>query len=226
MHNPELPITTGVAALLILLPLPAKLRLRNIALLVLIANCFFINLFSCINALLWADHARDVAPIWCDFSMCLLFACPSCGALLMILRTATNFRFYCPLAVLGATVCICRHLEWVSSQGNTALGRRNSVWFEITLCVVAPLASIPIRASLSVFAVGLVSNGTLGYALSPFRYIILENFGCIPVTHLSTLSIGLTFGPPLVLCAVSSIYAGQSFASHKEKGFICPSAPH
>jgi hypothetical protein len=42
-------------------------------LLAFIANFFFINLFSCISTLVWADHARDVAPIWCDISMCLFW---------------------------------------------------------------------------------------------------------------------------------------------------------
>jgi hypothetical protein len=73
---------------------------------------------------------------------------------LTIAHTATNLWFYYPLAVLGATLCICRHLEWMSSQGNTASGRRNSIRFESTLCLVVPLASIPIRASLSVFSPG------------------------------------------------------------------------
>jgi len=78
MRNPELPIATGVAALLILVALPAKFRVRNIALLALIVNCFFINLLSCINTLVWADHARDIAPVWCDISTCLVLACLSC----------------------------------------------------------------------------------------------------------------------------------------------------
>ena len=68
MDHLTLRIATGIAALVILVPLPAKIRAGNLALLTMIGNCFLINLIHCINAVVWVDHARDVAPVWCDIS--------------------------------------------------------------------------------------------------------------------------------------------------------------
>jgi pheromone a factor receptor len=66
MHHPELLAAAGLASVLILIPLPAQVRVRNIALLVLIVGTFFINVISVVNTLVWAGNVRDVAPVWCD----------------------------------------------------------------------------------------------------------------------------------------------------------------
>lgn len=66
MRHPEIPVGAAIAALLILIPLPSQIRLRNIALIVLIINSFFANAILIVNSLLWAGHARDIAPVWCD----------------------------------------------------------------------------------------------------------------------------------------------------------------
>ena len=73
MDHLALRIATGVAALVILVPLPTKIRVGNLALLTMIGNCFLINLIRCINVVVWVDHIRDVAPIWCDISRSIGF---------------------------------------------------------------------------------------------------------------------------------------------------------
>jgi pheromone a factor receptor len=66
MRHPELLAAASLASVLILIPLPAQVRVRNVALLVLIVGTFFINLISLVNMLVWAGNVRDVAPVWCD----------------------------------------------------------------------------------------------------------------------------------------------------------------
>ena len=66
MRLPEFPAAASLASVLILIPLPTQIRVRNVALLVLIVGTFFINIVSVVNTLVWAGNARDVAPVWCD----------------------------------------------------------------------------------------------------------------------------------------------------------------
>jgi hypothetical protein len=68
MRHPEIPVGAAIAALLILIPLPSQIRARNVALIVLIIDNFIINIILIVNSLLWAGHARDIAPVWCDIS--------------------------------------------------------------------------------------------------------------------------------------------------------------
>jgi pheromone a factor receptor len=65
MH-PELPLASGIIALLVLVPLPAQLRARNIALITLLTSTSILNITYVINSLMWAKNVRDMAPIWCD----------------------------------------------------------------------------------------------------------------------------------------------------------------
>ena len=74
MDHLALRIATGVAALLILVPLPTKIRVGNLALLTMIGNGFLIDFIHSINAAVWVDHAHDVAPIWCDISGSISFS--------------------------------------------------------------------------------------------------------------------------------------------------------
>jgi hypothetical protein len=66
MRHPEIPVGAAIAALLILIPLPSQIRVRNVALIVLITYTFIIDIILIVNSLLWAGHARDIAPVWCD----------------------------------------------------------------------------------------------------------------------------------------------------------------
>jgi pheromone a factor receptor len=66
MRHPEFLAAAGLASVLILIPLPAQVRVHNVALLVLIVGTFFINVISIVNTLVWAGNVRDVAPVWCD----------------------------------------------------------------------------------------------------------------------------------------------------------------
>src|SRR5438876_1148128 len=71
MHNPELPVATVIAAVLVLIPVPTQLRLRNIPVLALLGGAFFLNVVYLVGVLVWAGDVHDVAPVWCDI-------CKSC----------------------------------------------------------------------------------------------------------------------------------------------------
>jgi pheromone a factor receptor len=62
----ELPLAAFGAALLVLFTSPLFWRTRNIPLLSAAAWLFIVNVVYGVNALVWSDHARDVATIYCD----------------------------------------------------------------------------------------------------------------------------------------------------------------
>jgi pheromone a factor receptor len=66
MHHPEVPTASALAAVLILIPLPAQIRSRNVALIALSIGSFFINVIFLVNSLVWAGTSLNVAPVWCD----------------------------------------------------------------------------------------------------------------------------------------------------------------
>ena len=74
MRHPELPVSAAFAAVVILIPLPAQVRVRNVALQVLIVGTSFVNIISLVNTVVWAGNVRDIAPVWCD--ICWLFLYP------------------------------------------------------------------------------------------------------------------------------------------------------
>ena len=62
------PAAAGVAALLVLVPLPALRRTSNVAVLVGTA-CVFLSCFIYfVNTIAWAGNVRDLSPVWCDIS--------------------------------------------------------------------------------------------------------------------------------------------------------------
>ena len=75
MHRPEFTAASFVAVFLLLVLLPSQLRIRNVAVVVLIGGTIFIHLIHIVNTLVWAGNVRDVAPIWCDIgpSLTIIF---------------------------------------------------------------------------------------------------------------------------------------------------------
>jgi hypothetical protein len=67
MHHPELPVLSTIAAGLLLVPLPAQLRTRNIPALTVVLTAFLLCIVNTVNALVRDEHLWDMAPAWCDF---------------------------------------------------------------------------------------------------------------------------------------------------------------
>ena len=75
MLHPDYPAWTAVGMTVMILPLPWHWRAKNVATLALIFWLFIENFFVFVNALIWADNYKDVAPIWCDISESRLCDC-------------------------------------------------------------------------------------------------------------------------------------------------------
>ena len=72
MRYPEISAISAIAAVLMLIPLPAQLRAGNVALITLLVGSFFINMLYFVDSLVWAGNVRDVAPVWCDIGWLVL----------------------------------------------------------------------------------------------------------------------------------------------------------
>jgi hypothetical protein len=90
---------------------------------------------------------RDVAPAWCDFGE--FFYVPHNCHLVTDSYTASTFIYSWKYFAVGASLCIGRHLEWVTSSRSGISTRRNTVLFEVMCCCFTPLISIPIRTFIA-----------------------------------------------------------------------------
>ncbi len=68
MHDLALIIFSGLAIVLLLLPLPAHLRANNSSTLINISWIFSGNLINFVNAIVWWDNVDNPSPVWCDIS--------------------------------------------------------------------------------------------------------------------------------------------------------------
>ncbi|KXN83187.1 Pheromone B beta 1 receptor [Leucoagaricus sp. SymC.cos] len=122
MRYPERPIFTFLAAVLVLIPLPWHWRARNIATVSLITWLFVVNVIYCINSIIWAGNVRNIAPAWCDIT--------------------TKIVIGASHALPTSTMCICKHLEAVSSTRKIAFdhfGRIRRIAFESVICFGVPV---------------------------------------------------------------------------------------
>ena len=63
-----------IAAVLVLIPLPSHCRARNVAILSLIAWLFVVDLIYGVNTIVWAGNVEVRIVVWCDISMCCIYA--------------------------------------------------------------------------------------------------------------------------------------------------------
>ncbi|KAF9040045.1 pheromone A receptor-domain-containing protein [Panaeolus papilionaceus] len=189
MH-PEFAPIAFLAASSLILPLPWHWRARNIATLCIIAWLFITNMIYGIDAVIWAGNYRIVIPVWCDITTKLII-----GA---------------NVALPAACLCICIHLEQVSSlrlSGVNARDRRRRQFFELGMCIGLPLIIM-----------------ALHYIVQGHRFDIIEDYGCRPTTYYSIPGIFLVWLPPILIAVASLTFAGLamrhflirrlSFAAH------------
>jgi hypothetical protein len=114
---------------------------------------------------------------------------------------ASTIQFLWAYAALGAALCIARHLEWITSPCIGSPQRPHRMLFEIALCCVSALLSIPI--SMLIARSSLVHQADscipIGYILSYSRYAILEDVGCVFNLRISTLWVVLRSVPEFIL---------------------------
>ena len=135
----ELPAPAFIAAVLVLIPLPRQIRARNIASIAMILWFFEHCLVSGINAIMWAGNVRDSAPVWCEISKTFsnLFLN---RVLTQDIRSASYLRNGAVIAFPAATLCISKHLEFISSGRFVSLDKNQwrRTYFELFMCIVLP----------------------------------------------------------------------------------------
>lgn len=118
----EFPVVSFLCAFLALIPLPWHWRAGTIATVSISLWLFLSNILNGVNAIIWADNIRIVAPVWCDI--------------------ATKILIGANLALPASVFCLCVHLERVSSVrevGTSSPQRFRRRIFDALCCFILPL---------------------------------------------------------------------------------------
>jgi pheromone a factor receptor len=150
MQHPELPIFSFISALLVIIPLSCRWPTRNVAVLALMSWLFIANIIYAINSLIWAGNIQNSAPVWCDISQFFFFSFATITVLCSYLTsTATKIIIAVSYALPLCTLCICRHLERVSSSRKVsyddARDRKLRTIIEIIVCFHLPMVFMALR---------------------------------------------------------------------------------
>lgn len=173
MQHPELPLFAFLTATLVLIPLPWHWRARNVATLSIIAWLFVVDVIFAVNSLVWAGNVNNPIPAWCDITS----------------KIVIGASFALPLASL----CICKHMEAVSSSRKVhfdSADRRRRIIFESVLCFGVPLVFM-----------------ALHYIVQGHRFDIFETTGCQAALYISVPAVMLMYFPPLFFSLITLIYA-------------------
>ena len=141
---------------------------------------------------------------------------------------ATKLIIGANFALPAACLCVCIHLEAVSSvrHARTSLSdKRKRQIFEAVMCFGLPILFMVLRESffLSVSYRSLKSS-LIDYVVQGHRFDIIEGYGCRPTTYFSIAAIFIVWLPPLILSIGAIVFAGLalrhfiqrriSFATH------------
>jgi len=72
-YSPWHEIVIAFGLVLLALAAPLHFRARNTGTILYICWVFTANLFVLINRIIWHDHVRNIAPIWCDICQSSVF---------------------------------------------------------------------------------------------------------------------------------------------------------
>ncbi|KAI0350984.1 STE3-domain-containing protein [Trametes cingulata] len=121
MRYPEFPVGAFLAAILVLIPLPAHWRSRNIATVSIIIWLFALDIIYGVNTIVWDGNVRKHLLVWCDIT--------------------TKLSIGASVALPAATMCVCRNLELVASGRIARLTRddkRRKMIFDLAMCFGLP----------------------------------------------------------------------------------------
>ncbi|KAH9476601.1 Pheromone B beta 1 receptor [Psilocybe cubensis] len=173
MHHPELPVFAFITAFLVLTPLIWHWRSGNVAVIAISLWLFVVDIIYGVNTIVWAGNVNDPMPVWCDITS----------------KIVVGASFALPLA----TVCICKHLEMVSSSRKVSYDiadRKRRMIFEGIMCFGIPLLFM-----------------ALHYIVQGHRYDVFEDFGCQATVYISIPAIFIIWFPPLLFSVITLIYA-------------------
>ncbi|KJA26519.1 hypothetical protein HYPSUDRAFT_132654 [Hypholoma sublateritium FD-334 SS-4] len=173
MQHPELPVFAFISAILTLIPALWHWRSQNVAILAMIFWLSLSDIINGVNTIVWAGNVRNPVPVWCDITS----------------KFIVGASFALPLA----TLCICKHLEMVSSSRKVsydAQDRKRRMIFEGFMCFIVPVVFM-----------------ALHYIVQGHRFDIFENTGCQATVYISIEGILIIWFPQLLFTVVTLIYA-------------------
>ncbi|KAA1466863.1 STE3-domain-containing protein [Dentipellis sp. KUC8613] len=192
----ELPVFSFLSLFGLILILPGQVKSPTIPAVSVIFWLFVSNLIHGVNSIVWAGNTAIHSPAWCDIATKLLL-----GAM---------------VAVPGAFLCICRHLEFATSRREVAekANRLRQSIFEVSLCIVSPIVYMALRKSGR-----FVSHTTAAHwhfadtIVQDHRFSIVQDLGCQAAVYNYLPALILVWLPPLLLSLISLLYCGKRVRS-------------
>ncbi|KAF9555108.1 fungal pheromone STE3G-protein-coupled receptor [Agrocybe pediades] len=173
MQYPFLPFFAFLSAVLVIIPFPWHWRAQNVSTMSIMFWLCIVNIISGVNTIVWAGNVNNPIPVWCDITS----------------KIAVGASYALPLS----TLCICKHLEMVSSSRKVsydARDRKRRIIFECIMCFLVP----------AIFM-------ALHYIVQGHRFDIIENFGCQAAVYISVQAILIIWFPQLLFAVITLIYA-------------------
>ncbi len=180
-HAIVLPILSGLAILLLIVPFIWHYRNKNVGACSLIIYITLNNLFTFINAIIWPNEDYD--NWWKGYGLCDIEA---------------KLQYPLTTGIACATLCITRNLANVLDVDRAVLAetkatRRNKMIIDFTICFGVPILQIGLH-----------------YIVQPNRYVITAIAGFLASFDNSWPTIVLMFIWPLIFSITNCYYASMS----------------
>ncbi|KAK7692308.1 hypothetical protein QCA50_003933 [Cerrena zonata] len=114
-----------ITFILVVLPLPGFIKARNIGCILYAAWIAVLCLTSFINTIVWRDHARNIAPVWCDIYV--------------------RLAFMGNMGILSAGLVIARRVSLVATASSVWLrseNRTRAMYGDLAIGLTPPIAQL------------------------------------------------------------------------------------
>ncbi|KAG8215487.1 STE3-domain-containing protein [Butyriboletus roseoflavus] len=142
-----------------------------------------------INSVVWNSDVINRAPVWCDICRCsTVFTFEAA----LTLRAATKLIIGGAVAIPAASLCINRRLYQIASVQSvtkTRAQKRRDIMIDLAIGLGIPLLEM-----------------ILHVVVQSHRFLLLEEFGCLPFTWNTPLAYPLVWVWPIVIGLVSGSY--------------------
>lgn len=144
-------LSSFLAALLVLVPLPWHWRARNIPTLSLIVWLFLLNITHGVNVIEWYDNVDVKLEIWCDIST-FWSSLASSATSGNPWPTVSKLVIGANMAIPAACFCLAMRLEGIAavrSVKTTSDDKRRKLLVDLAICVGAPIVQMALRECFS-----------------------------------------------------------------------------
>lgn len=185
MRRPEFPIWSAISILCVLIPAPWHWKTRNVATISVIFWLGLYNGVNLINSFLWADHYRDIAPIWSDISG-RGGDVTDAGC-----RITALINFSIPLCSLAQMRRLAAVIGPKAMELTTHKAQKRRLVEEFIICIVLPVLMLPVL-----------------YCIQGHRYDIYENIGPVLPAVVTWVAVIVQRLLPLLISILSLMYGG------------------